>query len=136
MYDNDGEHWIARGRVPEETKVDEPNKTLLRLRTRVTGWSPEDIELQLKTQAGILGAIVAYAEGDYVISLHEDTKPTLPDSNKARRVRAEFPDQPPQTNRSSNATVVDSGAMKMALNVLRRAGKDEVADALAATAVR
>lgn len=33
-------------------------------------------------------------------------------------------------------TLVDSGALTLALNVLRRAGKDEVADALQATAVR
>lgn len=33
-------------------------------------------------------------------------------------------------------TLVDSGALTMALNVLRRAGKDEVADALEKTAIR
>lgn len=35
-----------------------------------------------------------------------------------------------------NRTTVDSGALTLALNVLRRAGKDEVADALAATGER
>ncbi len=35
-----------------------------------------------------------------------------------------------------SGTLVDSGALQMALNVLRRAGKDEVADALEATAAR
>lgn len=33
-------------------------------------------------------------------------------------------------------TLVDGGALKMALNVLRRAGKDEVADELEKSAVR
>ena len=33
-------------------------------------------------------------------------------------------------------TAVDSGALRLALNVLRRSGKTEVADALEATAVR
>lgn len=36
----------------------------------------------------------------------------------------------------SNITIVDSGALTMALNVLRRANKNEVADALEATAKR
>ncbi|QDY48754.1 hypothetical protein [Stenotrophomonas maltophilia] len=35
-----------------------------------------------------------------------------------------------------SGTLVDSGALQMALNVLRRAGKDEVADALESTATR
>lgn len=35
-----------------------------------------------------------------------------------------------------SGTLVDSGALQMALNVLRRAGKDEVADALESTAAR
>jgi hypothetical protein len=35
-----------------------------------------------------------------------------------------------------NRTSVDSGALIMALNVLRRAGRDEVADELEATAIR
>lgn len=35
-----------------------------------------------------------------------------------------------------NGTVVDSGALQMALNVLRRAGKVEVADELEKTAIR
>jgi hypothetical protein len=33
-------------------------------------------------------------------------------------------------------TSVDSGALKMTLNVLRRAGKNDVSDALEATAIR
>jgi len=33
-------------------------------------------------------------------------------------------------------TLVDGGALKMALNVLRRAGKDEVADELQKSAIR
>jgi len=37
---------------------------------------------------------------------------------------------------SDNRTTVDSGALTMALNVLRRAGRTEVADALEATAIR
>lgn len=37
---------------------------------------------------------------------------------------------------ASNRTTVDSGALKLALNVLRRAGKNEVADALEETAIR
>jgi hypothetical protein len=36
----------------------------------------------------------------------------------------------------SNRTTVDSGALRLALNVLRRAGKGEVAEALESTAVR
>jgi hypothetical protein len=36
----------------------------------------------------------------------------------------------------SGRTLVDSGALKMAINVLRRAGKDEVADALESTSFR
>lgn len=35
-----------------------------------------------------------------------------------------------------NGTVVDSGALQMALNVLRRAGKNEVADELEKSAIR
>lgn len=35
-----------------------------------------------------------------------------------------------------NRTTVDSGALRMALNVLRRSGKGEVADELENTAVR
>ncbi|QDY50450.1 hypothetical protein [Stenotrophomonas maltophilia] len=37
---------------------------------------------------------------------------------------------------NGSGTLVDSGALQMALNVLRRAGKDEVADALESTAAR
>lgn len=37
---------------------------------------------------------------------------------------------------ASDRTTVDSGALKLALNVLRRAGKNEVADALEETAIR
>ena len=42
------------------------------------------------------------------------------------------PVQPADGNRTS----VDSGALKLALNVLRRSGKDETADALHETAIR
>lgn len=61
-------------------------KTLIRLRTPL---APDvDVETALKVSSQIPGAILAYQEGDFIISLHEDSLPESADNPRATRVPA------------------------------------------------
>ncbi len=73
---------------------------------------------------GVLYANFSSSRKDYRDSCRADASDALKAALAAR--------QPAH----GSGTLVDSGALQMALNVLRRAGKDEVADALESTAAR
>lgn len=60
--------------------------TLIRLRTPINEKS--DVDNQMATIVRIPGTILAYLDGQYIISLHDDTHPNSRDISKAKRVRA------------------------------------------------
>lgn len=62
-------------------------------------------------------------------------KETASEAIAAWNSRTASPSVQEQAGQSGNGITVDKGALTMALNVLRRAGKDEVADALVASVV-
>lgn len=63
-------------------------KTVIRLRTKLPeGATPEDIDATVLSTTMIPGALMAYHDGKYVISLHNDSIPTSQDNPRAKRVK-------------------------------------------------